>query len=44
RFIYKEYDGLYTEGNQHLYINIGLGGTMPMRIGATPEITLITLR
>lgn len=44
RFIYKEYDGLYTEGNQHLYINIELGGTMPMRIGATPEITLITLR
>lgn len=44
RWIYPEYDGMYQEGNQHLYVNIGLGGTMPMRIGATPEITLITLR
>lgn len=44
RFVYKEYDGLYVEGNQKLYVNIGLGGTMPMRVGATPEITVITLR
>lgn len=44
RFLYKEYDGLYSEGNQHLYVNIGLGGTMPMRVGATPEITVITLQ
>lgn len=44
RFIYDEYEGLYSEGHQHLYINIGLGGTMPMRIGATPEVTLITLK
>lgn len=43
-FIYKEYDGLYTEGDEHLYVNIGLGGTMPMRVGATPEITLIHLQ
>ena len=43
RFIYDEYDGLYTDGDHNLYVNIGLGGTMPMRIGATPEITLITL-
>lgn len=42
-FIYKEYDGLYTKGDHNLYVNIGLGGTMPMRIGATPEVTLITL-
>ena len=44
RFIYDEYDGLYTEGDHNLYVNIGLGGTMPMRIGATPEISLITLK
>ena len=44
RFIYPECDGLYREGDQSLYVNIGLGGTMPMRIGATPEVTLITLR
>lgn len=42
-FIYKEYAGLYTEGAQQLYINLGLGGTAPMRVGATPEITLIKL-
>ena len=44
KWIYPECDGLYTEGNQHLYVNIGLGGTLPWRIGATPEITLITLK
>lgn len=43
-FIYKEHAGLYSENNQHLYVNIGLGGTMPVRIGATPEITVITLK
>lgn len=43
RFIYNEYDGLYTEGDHNLYVNIGLGGAMPMRIGATPEISVITL-
>ena len=43
KWIYPECDGLYTEGKQHLYVNIGLGGTLPWRIGATPEITLITL-
>lgn len=41
---YKEHVGLYTENDQHLYVNIGLGATMPLRIGATPEITRITLR
>ena len=43
KWIYPECDGLYTEGPQHLYVNIGLGGTLPWRIGATPEITLLTL-
>lgn len=42
-FVYKEYDGLYTEGIHNLYVNIGLGGTMPFRFGATPEITLLRL-
>ena len=44
KWIYPECDGLYTEGQQHLYVNIGLGGTLPWRIGATPEVTLITLK
>ena len=43
-FIYKEYNGLYKEKEQYLYVNIGLGETMfPFRIGAIPEITVITL-
>lgn len=45
--IHSEWRGLYTDmKKQHqLYVNIGIGtvGT-PMRIGATPEITVITLR
>ena len=42
---YPEWGGVYSEGKQRLYVNIGTGmvGT-PMRIGATPEITLITLK
>ena len=44
KWIYPECDGLYSEGQQYLYVNIGLGGTLPWRIGATPEITLITLK
>lgn len=45
-FIYKEWDGLYREGNQYLYINRGLGFIgIPVRLGvARPEITIITLR
>ena len=43
KLFYPECDGLYKEGNQQLYVNIGLGGTLPLRIGATSEITLITI-
>ena len=44
-FIYKEWGGLYREGNQSLYVNRGLGQTVfKARIGATPEITLIELK
>lgn len=41
---YREWGGRYDDGDQSLYVNIGLGMVgMPMRIGATPEITVITL-
>lgn len=41
---YDEWGGLYSEGDQHLYVNIGIGMVgVPMRIGATPEITVIRL-
>ena len=43
KWIYPECDGRYDEAGQTLYVNIGLGGTLPMRIGAQPEITLLTL-
>lgn len=46
-FRYKTWGGLYTdESKKHnLYVNIGVGAVgIPARIGATPEITLITLK
>lgn len=36
--------GRYDHDGQTLYINIGLGCTAPVRIGANPEITVITLK
>lgn len=42
---YPEWGGAYHEGDQCLYVNIGTGMVgPPMRIGATPEITVITLK
>lgn len=42
---YPEWGGAYNEGDRWLYVNIGTGMVgPPMRIGATPEITLITLK
>ena len=44
RYLFKQYRGLYSRSSQHLYVNTGLGETIfPARIGARPEITLITL-
>lgn len=43
--MYKEYRGLYTEGGQSLYVNIGAGETGPLfRIGTPPEVTVFTLK
>lgn len=44
-WIYKEWDGIYQENNQFLYINRGLGFIgIPVRIGISrPEITVLTL-
>ena len=43
--IYDEWGGLYSEGEQNLYVNRGLGQTVfKARIGAMPEITLLELR
>ena len=43
---YRTWGGLYADSLDHkLYVNIGIGEVgFPSRIGATPEITLITLK
>jgi len=43
---YPTWGGLYSDNLGHqLYVNTGLGTVgLPMRIGATPEITVFTLR
>lgn len=41
---FRETHGRYDQQNQTLYVNIGLGCTVPVRLGANPEITVITLR
>lgn len=43
--VYKQWAGLYTEKDQFLYINRGVGMTgPPLRIGIYPEITVLTLK
>ena len=42
--VYKEWDGLYEEGKQKLYVNPGYGFIgYPGRVGILPEITVIEL-
>ena len=44
QYIYKEWDGLYVEGKQKLYVNPGFGFLgYPGRVGILPEITVIEL-
>ena len=43
-FIYKEWGGLYSEGDRKLYVSTGTGGNIAFRWGAWPEIDIITLR
>ena len=46
-FRYPTWGGLYSDSSHksQLYVNIGLGAVgIPMRLGATPEITVLTLR
>ena len=44
KWLYPEWSGLYTEGAQKLFVSEGLGGSIPFRLGTTPEIVVITLR
>jgi len=45
QLIYTRWSGRYDEKGRTLYINDGTGYVaFPMRLGAWPEITLITLK
>ena len=44
QYVYKQWGGLYKNGDQHLYVNRGFGFLgYPGRVGILPEITLIEL-
>lgn len=44
QYFYKQWAGLYTEGNQRLYVNRGYGYIgYPGRVGILPEITIFEL-
>lgn len=45
RLLFKHWHGLYSKGENYLYVNRGMG-TMgpPLRIGMPPEISILTLR
>ena len=44
RWVYPEWGGLYVEGGRALHVSVGVGGTVPFRLGAWPEIDIVTLR
>ena len=41
---YREWGGLYREQEASLYVSTGVGGSVPFRLGAWPQLTLITLK
>lgn len=41
---YPEWGGVYTEGKRILHVSVGAGSNMPFRLGAWPEVTVITLK
>jgi uncharacterized protein len=45
QYVYKQWAGLYKEGNQQLYVNRGFGYLgYPGRVGMPPEITVLELK
>ena len=45
KYFYPHWGGLFREGNQYQYVNLGLGVlAIPFRIWMPPEITVITLK
>lgn len=43
QFMYKEWGGLYTEDQRHLHVSTGIGSNVPFRLGAWPEVDVLTL-
>ena len=41
---YPEWGGQYEENGQQLFVSTGVGGNIPFRFGAWPEICVLTLR
>ena len=41
---FKEWGGLYREGDRKLFVSTGSGGNIPFRFGAWPEVDILTLR
>ena len=44
KWSFREIAGRYDKDGQTLYINVGLGCTVPIRLGVNPEVTVITLK
>ncbi len=44
RLLYKEWNGIYRNGDRVLHVNPGTGSNVPFRLGAWPEINLLTLK
>ena len=44
RMAFKEWGGAYRIGEQMLYVSSGIGGSFPFRLGAWPELTIVTLK
>jgi uncharacterized protein len=44
RMAFKEWGGAYRIGEQMLYVSSGIGCSFPFRLGAWPELTVITLK
>ncbi len=44
RLAFREWGGVYRKDNEVLNVSAGIGGSFPFRLGAWPEITVITLK
>jgi uncharacterized protein len=44
KWAYSEWGGKYTEDGAMLYVSMGIGGTVPFRLGAWPGIDVIQLK